>query len=46
MRSILKSSWHSLEADEDIKEKIAKEISRFKNVGQNNSEGAVCPRLY
>ena len=30
-----------LEADEDIKEKIAKEISRFKNVGQNNSEGAV-----
>lgn len=30
-----------LEADEHIKEKIAKEISRFKSMGQNNSESAV-----
>ncbi len=30
-----------LEADDAIKEKIAKEISRFKSVGQNSSESTV-----
>ncbi len=30
-----------LEADKDIKDKIAKEIARFKSVGQNSSEGTV-----
>ena len=36
----------ALDADEEVKEKITKEISRFKSVGNNSAESGVIPVSY